>query len=142
MFEGTLEQNIRGNHTGEDVSRLHEALHVSGLHRAIERGELSLDLPIMPGGANLSGGQRQAIALARAVFVDAKVLLLDEPTAAVDHELEADIVQRLLKYCEGRTLITATHCIPLLRSLDRLIVLDGGRVVADGPTASILVERA
>ena len=142
LFEGTLEQNIRGNHIAEDVSRLHQALHVSGLHRAIERGELSLDLPIMPGGANLSGGQRQAIALARAIFVDAKVLLLDEPTAAVDHELEADIVQRLLKYCEGRTLISATHCIPLLRSLDRLIVLDGGRVVADGPTASILVERA
>ena len=59
----------------------------------------------------------------------------------MDHELEAEIVQRLLTYSEGRTLITATHCIPLLRSMDRLIVLDGGRVVADGPTASILVER-
>ena len=139
LFEGTLEQNILGDETGWDGQRLHRALHLSGLAEAIGRGELALDLPVAAGGANLSGGQRQSVALARSLMVDARVLILDEPTAGIDHELEALVVGRIGEVSRDSVLIIATHSVALLGQLDRLIVMDRGRIVADGPTRSILV---
>ena len=139
LFEGTLEQNILGNETGWDGQRLHRALHLSGLAEAIGRGELALDLPVAAGGANLSGGQRQSVALARSLMVDARVLILDEPTAGIDHELEALVANRIAGATPDGVLIVATHSVALLGQLDRLIVMERGRIVADGPTRSILV---
>ena len=139
LFEGTLEQNILGDETGWDGPRLRRALHLSGLEEAIRRGELSLDLPVAAGGANLSGGQRQSVALARSLMVEARVLILDEPTAGLDHELEARVIGRIGEAAGDATLVIATHSAALLGQLDRLIVMDRGRIVADGPTRSILV---
>ncbi len=139
LFEGTLEQNIVGDETAWDRQRLRRALHLSGLAEAIARGELSLDLAVAAGGANLSGGQRQSVALARSLMVEARVMILDEPTAGIDHELETLVAGRIAEASRDCTLVVATHSVSLLGQLDRLIVLDRGRIVADGPTRSILV---
>ena len=139
LFEGTLEQNIVGDETAWDRQRLRRALHLSGLAEAVARGELSLDLAVAAGGANLSGGQRQSVALARSLMVEARVMILDEPTAGIDHELETLVAGRIAEASRDCTLVVATHSVSLLGQLDRLIVLDRGRIVADGPTRSILV---
>ena len=142
LFEGTLEDNLRGGDQGADVSHLHTALAISGLADEIERGELTLDKIILSGGYNLSGGQRQAVALARTLLTNPSILLLDEPTAGLDQAAEKLIIERLLSGCQQKTLIVATHSLPLLQRLDRIIVLEKGCIVADGPTDKIIVGSA
>ena len=100
---------------------------------------MMLDKAILSGGLNLSGGQRQAVALARALLPNPKILILDEPTAGLDQGTEKMIIERLLAQSEHRTLIIATHSIELLQRLDRIIVIEKGRIVADGPTKEIIV---
>jgi ATP-binding cassette subfamily B protein/ATP-binding cassette subfamily C protein LapB len=113
------------------------ALGVSGLDELIARGELRLDQMLKAPG-NLSGGQRQMVALARTVAANPRILLLDEPTTGIDQATEARIIERLMAFSAQRTLLVATHSPALLRRMDRIIVIDGGRIVADGPTAQVL----
>lgn len=141
LYAGTLDFNLRGDGKLIHSSDLVEAMTVSGAGQMLERGELSLDMTIAAGGANLSGGQRQAIALARALAGGPRLLILDEPTAGLDNETEQAVIHRLLAYTEGRTLIVATHCLALLKSVDRLIVVQDGKILADGPRSHILVEE-
>jgi ABC-type bacteriocin/lantibiotic exporter with double-glycine peptidase domain len=139
LFEGTLEENILAGAEfaeREDVAR---ALEVAGLQEYIRRGELNLGMMIEPRGVNLSGGQRQAVALARSLVASPSILLLDEPTAGLDVAGEKAIATRLREFSQGRTLVVATHSHIMLAMLDRLIVVDGGRVVADGPREKVLI---
>jgi ABC-type bacteriocin/lantibiotic exporter with double-glycine peptidase domain len=99
-----------------------------------------LDKAIFAGGLNLSGGQRQAVALARALLPNPKILILDEPTAGLDQSAEKMMIERLLSHSQHRTLVIATHSVELLQRLDRIIVIEKGRIVADGPTKDIIVE--
>ena len=96
------------------------------------------DLRLGERGEGLSGGQRQAIALARAILQDPIVLLLDEPTNAMDNAAELALRRNLEQSLSGRTLFLVTHRTSLLALVDRLIVLDKGRVVADGPKPQVL----
>jgi ATP-binding cassette subfamily C protein LapB len=89
-------------------------------------------------GRALSGGQRQTVALARAIMADAPILLLDEPASAMDSMLEQHICASLKTYCQARTMVLITHRTSLLQLVDRLIVLDNGRLVADGPKQQVL----
>jgi ATP-binding cassette, subfamily C, bacterial LapB len=86
----------------------------------------------------LSGGQRQQVAIARAILHDPAILLLDEPTASMDQGTENDIKRRLGEFSAGRTLVVVTHRTSLLDLVDRVIVLDSGRVVADGPKVEVI----
>jgi ATP-binding cassette subfamily B protein len=91
-------------------------------------------------GVKLSGGQRQRIALARAFLKDAPVLVLDEATSALDSEVEAAIQSTLADVMEGKTVIAIAHRLSTLAAMDRIIVLDQGRIVEDGTHADLLAE--
>jgi len=139
LFEGTLEENILAGAEFAAREAVERALEVSGLQEYIRRGELNLGMPIEPRGVNLSGGQRQAVALARSLVITPSILLLDEPTSGLDVAGEKAIAARLRDFSQGRTLVVATHSHVMLAMLDRLIVIDGGRIVADGPREKVLV---
>ncbi len=87
---------------------------------------------------SLSGGQRQAVVIARAMLLDPPILLLDEPTSGMDNSSEAAFKARLTKAVVGKTLILVTHRSSLLTLVDRLVIVDSGRIVADGPKAEVL----
>jgi len=139
LFEGTLEENILAGAEFAGREAVARALEVAGLQDYIRRGELNLGMMIEPRGVNLSGGQRQAVALARSLVTSPTILLLDEPTAGLDVAGEKAIAARLREFSQGRTLVVATHSHIMLAMLDRLIVIDGGRIVADGPREKVLV---
>jgi len=139
LFEGTLEENILAGADFADRDAFGRALEVAGLHEYIRRGELNLGMMIEPRGVNLSGGQRQAVALARSLVTSPNIMLLDEPTNGLDVAGEKMIAARLREFSAGRTLVVATHSQIMLAMLDRLIVVDGGRIVADGPRDKVLV---
>ena len=102
-------------------------LHPHGLARMIgERGD------------NLSGGQRQAISIARGLVNSPALVLLDEPTSAMDNASEAKLMENLKEELADKTVIMVTHKTSLLRLVDRVIVMDGGRIVADGPKDTVL----
>jgi ATP-binding cassette subfamily C protein LapB len=89
-------------------------------------------------GESLSGGQRQAVGIARAVLNDAPILLLDEPSSAMDHQSEETLKARLRAYASGKTVVLVTHRTALLDLVDRLIVVDNGQIMADGPKAQVV----
>lgn len=140
LFDGSLAANI---FVGDriDSNEYEAALAVSGVDDLIARGELRLDQMLKAPG-NLSGGQRQMVALARAVAGMPTVMLLDEPTTGIDLSTETRIIEKLMAYSVSaqRTLVVATHSTALLRRMDRIIVLNDGKIVADGPSATILQQ--
>ncbi|WP_370454265.1 ATP-binding cassette domain-containing protein [Herminiimonas sp. KBW02] len=136
LFDGTLASNIFVDNT-ISTSIYQTALHVSCMDELLAGGQLRLDqLLVAPG--NLSGGQRQMVALARAIASTPNVLLLDEPTTGIDQGTENKIIERLVAFAATRTLVVATHSPVLLKQMDRIIVIHDGKIVADGPRAQIL----
>ena len=89
-------------------------------------------------GESLSGGQRQAVGIARAVLNDSPVLLLDEPSSAMDHQSEDMLKARLGQFAKGKTVVLVTHRTSLLEMVDRLLVIDNGQLMADGPKAQVV----
>ena len=96
-------------------------------------------MPLGERGEGLSAGQRQAIAIAQALIKDADVLLLDEPTSAMDDRTEIEFRRGLEPILAGKTLVLVTHKPSMLELVDRLIIVDGGRVVMDGPKETVLM---
>lgn len=138
LFYGTLRDNIvLGTPLADDAALL-AAAELAGVARFASAHPHGYDLLIDERGESLSGGQRQEIALARAFLRDPPMLLLDEPTSAMDHSTEDQLKQRLHKHLRSKTLIVVTHRNSLLDLADRLIVMDGGRIVADGPKQKVV----
>jgi ATP-binding cassette subfamily C protein LapB len=138
LFFGTLRENILYGAPQADDAALVRAAEVAGLDELIARHSLGFDLPVGERGEWLSGGQRQAVAVARAVLRAPSVVLLDEPSNAMDATSEARMKARLAAHLQGRTLLLITHRASLLDLVDRVIVIDRGRVVADGPKEQVL----
>ena len=138
LLRGTLRDNLllRNRHASEEQVR--QAVYAAGLDQLVRRLPKGLDTPIGEQGVGLSGGQRQLVLLARALLEQAPVLLLDEPTGAMDNNTELLVRQRLQAYCQKRTLILVTHKQSMLALVDRLLVLDDGRLVMDGPRDQVL----
>jgi len=138
LFYGTVRDNMTmGDRRADDESLL-RAARIAGVDKIVSRHPAGFDLPVGEGGRGLSGGQRQAVAIARALLSGPGVLLLDEPTSAMDFATEQLFVNMLLDFLKGRTLVLVTHKPSLLALVDRIIVLDAGRVVADGPKDKVL----
>lgn len=138
LVYGTLRDNLLfGNPLADDEALL-AAAEMTGVDKFASTHPQGFELLIDERGESLSGGQRQQIALTRALLRDAPILLLDEPTSAMDHSAEEMLKQRLHDHARHKTLIVVTHRNSLLDLADRLIVMDGGRVVADGPKQKVV----
>ncbi|MGZ8203142.1 MAG: type I secretion system permease/ATPase, partial [Burkholderiales bacterium] len=138
LFAGTIRQNLTMGAPQVDDEAMLRAVQLVGLDEHISRHPLGYDLPVGERGDALSGGQKQAVALARALLSDPPVLLLDEPTASMDTGTEEQFKARLARTLEGRTLVVVTHRESMLTLVDHLIVMDSGRVVAAGPKSDVL----
>jgi len=138
LFHGTLRENIA---MGAPWAQDETVLRAADLARVTDFASLhpqGFDMQVGERGERLSGGQRQAVALARALLLDPPILLLDEPTSSMDNATESRIKESLRDSVEGRTLVIITHRASLLELVNRLIVLDHGRIVADGSRDEIL----
>lgn len=139
LLQGTLRDNLTLGITPPNDSTLLDAAKLTGLDRVINKHPLGMGLPIQEGGRGLSGGQRQLLGLTRLLLRQPALLLLDEPTAAMDAELEATTMQNLLASLPAETtIVLVTHKASLLRLVDRVIVMDQGRIVVDGARSEVL----
>jgi ATP-binding cassette subfamily C protein LapB len=138
LFHGSLRENIAFGMPYADDAAIVAAAEVAGLTEFVHRHPKGFDLPVGERGELLSGGQRQAIGIARAVLHNAPILLLDEPTSAMDFSTEAHVTQRLADFAQGKTVLLVTHRTSLLAFVNRVIVVDNGRIVADGPRDRIM----
>ncbi len=142
LFSGTLKENIllpAQNANGD----IETASRISGVAAFAARHPLGYGMPVGERGSALSGGQRQAVALARLMMRPARIVFLDEPTSAMDNTSESAFVDSFRQWLRpDMTLIVATHRVSMLELVDRVVVLDAGRVVADGPTKAVLDRLA
>ncbi len=138
LFSGTLRDNLNLSLLEADDDRLMQALEFAGLGAFVRAHHKGLDLDISDAGQGLSIGQRQSIGWARLWLQDPVICLLDEPTAALDKQLEQDLVTRLSDWIDGRTAIIATHRAPILTLTTRTLVLNAGRMQVDGPQDQVL----
>lgn len=141
LFFGSIRENItmgKPQASDEDIQR---ALMLSGALGFVQKQKNGLNYMIMEGGNGLSGGQRQALLLARNLILQPNILLLDEPTAWLDEMSEQQLIEHLHHWMGNRTLVVATHRLALLKLVDRIIVLDNGKVVLDGPKDTILQQH-
>ncbi|MGB8812548.1 MAG: ATP-binding cassette domain-containing protein [Paracoccaceae bacterium] len=140
LFSGTIRDNLNLTQLERDDDRLFAALDFSGLGQFVRNHPRGLDLEIRELGEGLSVGQRQSIGWARLWLQDPAVVLLDEPTAALDQTLEATLVSRLKGWLEGRTAVIATHRVPILQLTTRTLILQNGKMAVDGPRDAVLAH--
>ena len=138
LFYGTLRENIAIGAPYADDSAIVQAAEVAGLSQFVNRHPKGFDMLIGERGESLSGGQRQAVAIARAVLMEPPVLLFDEPTSAMDFSTEGDFKTRLSHFAAHKTMIIVTHRTSLIDLATRIIVVDDGRIVADGPRDKVI----
>lgn len=140
MFTGTIRDNLlMGNPEANDEELL-EAVRVSGAEGFIGALPGGFDFPLTERGRELSVGMRQSLAIARGLIAKPKILMLDEPTAPLDSGSERALVQSLDAATKGMTMVCVTHRGAMLDIVDRIMVVEGGRIVLDGPRQSVLAK--
>lgn len=142
LFDDTVRENIRLGRPGADDAAVERAAAQAGALDFIRSLPAGFGTRVGERGSALSGGQRQRIAIARAFLKDAPILLLDEATSALDTDTERAIQASLTELMRGRTTLIVAHRFSTIRDVDRVIVLDQGRVVADGPRERLYAENA
>jgi ATP-binding cassette subfamily C protein LapB len=138
LFSGTLRDNILLDRPAADPSRLGEVAALTGLDRLVSSHPQGWELPVGEGGSLLSGGQRQLVALARCLVTRPRILLMDEPTSSMDAQSEVAFLRQLRQAAQETTLIVVTHRPAVLELVNRIVVVDAGRVVMDGPKEQVL----
>lgn len=138
LFYGTLRENIALGAPFADDRMIVAAAELAGISEFVGAHPRGFDMLIGERGESLSGGQKQAVSIARAVLNDPPMMLLDEPTSAMDHQSEERLKGRLRGFMDTKTLILVTHRTSLLELVDRLIVVDQGQIVADGAKAQVV----
>lgn len=138
LFYGTLRDNLTMGMPAADDSAVLAAAELCGILNFVNSHPHGFDMMVGERGESLSGGQCQRVAVGRALIGEPPILLLDEPTGSMDNSSEEEIKARLQTYALGKTMLVITHRTSLLELVDRLIVIDGGRIVADGPKAQVV----
>lgn len=138
LFTGTLRENITLGRPSISDAQLIKAVERAGIADWVNRHPLGFDMPISERGDSVSGGQRKCIAVARALVTEPNILILDEPTGGTDQTTERMIIESLKEFIEGRTLVVITHRNSLLALVDRIVVIDRGKIVADGAKDAVV----
>ncbi|CDF92529.1 MULTISPECIES: type I secretion system permease/ATPase [unclassified Pseudomonas] len=138
LLAGSLRDNLTLGARYISDARMLEVAELTGVSELARQHPQGFDRPVGERGQLLSGGQRQAVLLARALLLDPPILLLDEPTSAMDNSSEDTLRQKLHTHIQGKTLLLVTHRTSMLSLVDRLVVLDNGRIVADGPKEVVI----
>lgn len=138
LFYGSLKHNLLVGAPFADETDMLHAARIAGVDDFAARNPKGYDMLVGERGESLSGGQRQSIAVARALINDPAILLLDEPSSNLDNQSEAQLKRRLEEASQGKTILLVTHRTALLTLVDRLIVIDGGRIVADGAKDQVI----
>ncbi len=142
LLSGSVRENIALGADDVDDAEVLRAARLSGTHDFMGAIANGYDLKLADRGEGLSGGQRQSIAIARALTGDRPILLFDEPTSAMDTQSENALIARLETELAGRTLVLVTHRQTMLRLVNRIIILDKGKIVAAGPRDDVLKSMA
>lgn len=140
LMSGTVRENIALGADDPTDDEIVRAAKIAGVHDFVAAHPDGYGMKLRERGAGLSGGQRQAIAVARALVGDPPILMLDEPTSATDIQGEQALIERMKALPQGRTVVLVTHRPSMLALVDRMIVVDGGRVIADGPKGEIMAR--
>ncbi|OMC02868.1 ABC transporter [Mycobacterium sp. NS-7484] len=138
LFRGTIRDNIAFGRPDADHDEIIEMAKLANAHEFISEMPLGYDSPVGERGLTLSGGQRQRIGIARALIRDSPILILDEPTAALDAESEHLVMSALQRLMNGRTVITIAHRLSTIRDADKIVVLEEGRVMEQGTHTELL----
>ncbi|WP_152228221.1 type I secretion system permease/ATPase [Pseudomonas sp. SCB32] len=138
LLAGSLRDNLTLGARYISDARMLEVAEMTGVSELARQHPAGFDRPVGERGQLLSGGQRQAVLMARALLLDPPILLLDEPTSAMDNSSEEILRKRLHETCRDKTLLLVTHRTSMLSLVDRLLVLDSGRIVADGPKDAVI----
>jgi ATP-binding cassette, subfamily C, bacterial LapB len=138
LFYGTLRENVMIGHPDATSDEFLRVLRLTGLDQVAAAHPLGINLPIGENGSGLSGGQRQLVSLARTLLARPKLLLLDEPTSAMDAQTETVFLEHLARATEGQTMIVVTHRPSILALVERIVVIDQGKVAHDGPKDHVL----
>ncbi len=142
LFHGTLRDNVLMGRASIDAAQLGQVARLTGLDRLIASHPKGWDLPVGEMGAMLSGGQRQLVALARCLATQPQILLMDEPTSSMDAQSEIMFLRQLKEAAGPCTLVMVTHRPAVLDLVQRVVVIDNGRVVLDGPKERVLAALA
>lgn len=140
LFYGTIRDNIALGDPSINDHLILRAAQLAGVMEFVGNSPSGFATQVGEQGKALSGGQRQAVALARALVRDPEILILDEPTSNMDTDSETRLQRRLAEIIRGRTLILITHRLSMLRIVDRLIVMDNGHIRLDGPRDQVLAQ--
>lgn len=140
LLSGTVRENITLGRAAVDDAELLRAAELSGTQAFMGRIANGYDLVLADRGEGLSGGQRQSIAIARAIAGAPQIMVFDEPTSAMDAATELQLIERLENELKGRTFVLITHRPALLRLVERVIIVENGRVAADGPRDAVLKQ--
>ncbi|MBT7409919.1 MAG: type I secretion system permease/ATPase [Methylococcales bacterium] len=138
LFQGTIKENIVAGHPRASDAEILVAAKLSGLDDFVSVHPLGYDMPVGERGESLSGGQRQTVVLARSLIHNPSILLFDEPTNAMDSRSEEQFKKRMELVLADKTMVLVTHRASLLSMVDRILVMDQGRLLADGPRDAVL----
>ncbi|PKO52375.1 MAG: type I secretion system permease/ATPase, partial [Betaproteobacteria bacterium HGW-Betaproteobacteria-20] len=138
LFYGTMRENLAITSPHADDATILAAAHVGGIDEFINAHPKGFDLLVGERGETLSGGQKQGVGIARALITKPNIILLDEPTSAMDHSSEDAVKNRLMEASNGKTVVLISHRSGLFDLANRIIVIDSGRVVADGPKDQVV----
>jgi len=138
LMNDTIRANICAGAANIDEESFNRAVALSGVNNFTKNHPKGYNLNVGPRGEHLSGGERQAVGLARAILQNPNVLLLDEPTSAMDNSAEAELIKNLPQFLHDKTVLIATHRMQLLKLVDRIIWMENGQVVADGARDEVL----
>ena len=139
LFSGTIKENLLMARPEASDEEIIDAAKAAGVDEFVSRHPRGYDMNVGERGTNLSGGQRQAVAIARLLLTKPKIIFMDEPSGSMDLASERQLIKQLTQALdETTTLIISTHRYSMLEIVDRLIVVEQGRIVADGPKEQVI----